>query len=268
MVKKMELPKINRRFEVFNKAENDEADLYMYGTIGEGWFADISANGVRHKLNNITAKTINVHINSPGGDVFESIAIHNIIKNHKATINVYIDGYAASGASVIAMAGDKIIMPKNTMMMIHKAWTIAAGNAKELRKAAEDLEKIDTAVTESYTSRFVGERSELEKLLDQETWLTAAECRVLGFCDEIVDEIEITDEEDEEDEQEETSAKEEILNKYIAASLDGKVVAKTVTPTAENNHKPKEEQEEQEKQMNNNANLIYQFLNSFTRSDT
>jgi ATP-dependent Clp protease, protease subunit len=177
-----------------------------------------------------------------------------LLKNHKATINIHIDGYAASGASVIAMAGDKIIMPKNTMMMIHRAWTFAYGNAAELRKIANDLEKIDTAVTESYTSRFVGERSELERLLDEETWLTAAECKVLGFCDEIVDEIEIPDEEDE---QEETSAKEEILNKYIAASLDGKSVAQAT----ENNHKPKEE-----KPMNN-ANLIYQFLNSFTRSE-
>jgi ATP-dependent Clp protease, protease subunit len=254
MVKKMELPKINKRFEVLNKAENDEADLYMYGTIGKGWFADISANDVRHKLSNITAKTINVHINSGGGDVFESIAIHNILKNHKATINVYIDGYAASGASVIAMAGDKVIMPRNTMMMIHKAWTLAAGNAKELRKIANDLEKIDTAVLESYTSRFVGDRSELERLLDEETWLTAEECKILGLCDEISDEIELPDEEDE---QEETSAKEEILNKYIAASLDGKAVAQTT----KNNHKPKEE-----KPMNN-ASIIYQFLSSLTRSE-
>ncbi|SFA50953.1 ATP-dependent protease ClpP, protease subunit [Parageobacillus thermantarcticus] len=254
MVKKMELPKINKRFEVLNKAENDEADLYMYGTIGKGWFADISANDVRHKLSNITAKTINVHINSVGGDVFESIAIHNILKNHKATINVYIDGYAASGASVIAMAGDKVIMPRNTMMMIHKAWTLAAGNAKELRKIANDLEKIDTAVLESYTSRFVGDRSELERLLDEETLLTAEECKILGLCDEISDEIELPDEEDE---QEETSVKEEILNKYIAASLDGKAVAQTT----ENNHKPKEE-----KPMNN-ASIIYQFLSSLTRSE-
>jgi ATP-dependent Clp protease, protease subunit len=262
MVKKMELPKINRRFEVLNKADNDEADMYLYGSIGSGWFADISSKDVKAKLDNITAKIINVRINSGGGDVFESIAIHNLLKNHKATINIHIDGYAASGASVIAMAGDKIIMPKNTMMMIHRAWTFAYGNAAELRKIANDLEKIDAAVTESYTSRFVGERAELERLLDEETWLTAEECKALGFCDEVVDEIELSDEEDE---QEETSAKEEILNKYIAASLDGKVVAKTVTATVENNHKPKEE--EQEKQMNNNANLIYQFLNSFTRSD-
>ncbi|OAT73772.1 hypothetical protein A7K69_18040 [Parageobacillus thermoglucosidasius] len=250
----MELPKINKRFEVLNKAESNEADMYLYGSIGSGWFADISSKDVKAKLDSITAKIINIHINSPGGDVFESIAIHNLLKNHKATINIHIDGYAASGASVIAMAGDKIIMPKNTMMMIHKAWTIAAGNAKELRKVADDLEKIDTAVIESYTSRFVGERRELEKLLDEETWLTAAECKVLGFCDEIVDEIEIPDEENE---QEETSAKEEILNKYIAASLDGKAVAQTT----ENNHKPKEEK------TINNANIIYQFLSSLTRSE-
>jgi len=260
MVKKMELPKINKRFEVLNKADNDEADMYLYGSIGSGWFADISSKDVKAKLDNITAKIINVRINSGGGDVFESIAIHNLLKNHKATINIHIDGYAASGASVIAMAGDKIIMPKNTMMMIHRAWTFAYGNAAELRKIANDLEKIDVAVTESYTYRFVGERTELERLLNEETWLTAEECKALGFCDEVVDEIEITDEEDE---QEETSAKEEILNKYIAASLDGEVVAKTVTPTIENSQK----QEEQEKQMNNNVNLIYQFLNSFTRSD-
>jgi len=228
--------------------------MYLYGSIGSGWFADISSKDVKAKLDSITAKTINIHINSPGGDVFESIAIHNLLKNHKASIKVYIDGLAASGASVIAMAGDKIIMPKNTMMMIHRAWTFAYGNAAELRKIANDLEKIDTAVTESYTSRFVGERSELERLLDEETWLTAAECKVLGFCDEIVDEIEIPDEEDE---QEETSAKEELLNKYIAASLN----VKAVTQTTENNYKPKEE-----KPMNN-ASIIYQFLSSLTLSE-
>jgi len=258
MVKKMELPKINKRFEVFNQAESNEADMFLYGSIGSGWFADISSKDVKAKLDSINAKTINVHINSPGGDVFESIAIHNLLKNHKASINVYIDGLAASGASVIAMAADKIIMPRNTMMMIHRAWTFAYGNAAELRKIANDLEKIDTAVTESYTSRFVGERSELERLLDEETWLTAAECKALGFCDEVVDEIAVSDEN--EDDQKKISAKEEILNKYIAVSSEGKAVAKAVWPTIENNHQTKEA-----KPMNN-ANLIYQFLNSFTRS--
>ena len=79
MVKKMKLPKINKHFEVLNKAESNEADMYLYGSIGSGWFADISSKDVKAKLDSITAKTINVHINSYGGDVFESIAIHNLL---------------------------------------------------------------------------------------------------------------------------------------------------------------------------------------------
>ncbi|WP_225434114.1 head maturation protease, ClpP-related [Peribacillus tepidiphilus] len=256
----MEIPKIAKRFEVLNKADNDEAVMYMYGSIGSGWFSDISSKDVRYQLNNIKAKTINIHINSPGGDVFESIAIHNLLKNHKATIIIHIDGLAASGASVIAMAGDKIIMPKNTMMMIHKAWTFAAGNSKELRKVADDLEKIDTAVTESYTSRFVGEREDLEKLLDEETWLTAEECNALGFCDEIVDEIEIQEDDEEE---EGISAKEKILNKYA------KQVAAKSNAGDKSNQQETKEPGHQEKTVKNNANILYTFLDSFnqTRSE-
>lgn len=247
----IEMPKISKRFEVFNKAEN-EADLYFYGSIGSGWFADISSKEVRYQLGRITAKTINIHINSPGGDVFESIAIHNLLKNHKATINVHIDGFAASGASVIAMAADKVIMPKNTMMMIHRAWTFASGNAEGLRKIANDLEKIDTAVTESYTSRFVGERSELEQLLAEETWLTAEECKVFGFCNEIVDEIEIS--EDDEDDEEQVSAKDEILNKYLQRF------------SAQSNDDIPDEKTEENDHVISNANTLYQFLNSFNKT--
>ncbi|MDM5237487.1 Clp protease ClpP [Bacillus cereus] len=208
----MEMPKIKNRFEVLNSTNTEEADLYMYGSISAySWYDGISSSKVREQLKNITAKTINVHINSGGGDVFESIAISNLLKNHSANIVVHIDGLAASGASVIAMAADKIVMPKNTMMMIHKAWTYAAGNAEGLRKVADRLDKIDNAVTESYTSRFVGEKSELESLLAEETWLTAEECKTFGFCDEISDEIVIPDD-DEDDELEPAKAK--ILNKY------------------------------------------------------
>ena len=207
----MELTKVAKRLEVLNKAEDNEAVMYMYGSIGKGWFADISSKEIKNQLAKITAKTIHIHVNSPGGDVFESIAIGNLLKAQKAKIVVHIDGLAASGASVIAMAADEIIMPKNTMMMIHRAWTWAAGNSKDLRKIADDLEKIDAAVTESYTSRFVGERSELERLLADETWLTAEECKTFGFCDEVVDEV---GEEEDKPTDEEVSAKDEILNKY------------------------------------------------------
>ncbi|MCQ6531082.1 head maturation protease, ClpP-related [Bacillus mycoides] len=209
----MEIPKIKNRFEVLNRANTEETDLYMYGSISAySWYDGISSSKVREQLKSITAKTINVHINSGGGDVFESIAISNLLKNHSANIVIHIDGLAASGASVIAMAADKIVMPKNTMMMIHKAWTYTAGNAEGLRKVADRLDKIDTAVTESYTSRFVGEKSELETLLSEETWLTAEECQTFGFCDEIADEIELP--EDDEYDKELEPAKAKILNKY------------------------------------------------------
>lgn len=231
----MNLPKINKRFEVFNKAETNEAEMYLYGSIGSAWYADISSYEVRYKLNTITAKTIHIHINSPGGDVFESIAIHNLLKNHDAEIVIHIDGIAASGGSVIAMAGDKIIMPKNTMMMIHKAWTFTGGNADELRKTAENLDQIDTAVTESYTSRFVGEREELEVLLADETYLNADKCLVLGFCDEIVDEIQQKDDDDNNVQQ---SAKEAILNKYSG----DQIVASQIKPIVQEN--PIEQQPE------------------------
>lgn len=214
----MEIPKIKNRFEVLNSANTEETDLYMYGSISAySWYDGISSSKVREQLKNVTAKTINVHINSGGGDVFESIAISNLLKNHSATIVVHIDGLAASGASVIAMAADKIVMPKNTMMMIHKAWTYAAGNAEGLRKVADRLDKIDNAVTESYTSRFVGEKSELESLLAEETWLTAEECKTFGFCDEISDEIVIPDDNEEDDEELEP-AKAKILNKYKSSA--------------------------------------------------
>lgn len=215
----MEIPKIKNIFEVLNSANTEETDLYMYGSISAySWYDGISSSKVREQLKNVTAKTINVHINSGGGDVFESIAISNLLKNHSATIVVHIDGLAASGASVIAMAADKIVMPKNTMMMIHKAWTYAAGNAEGLRKVADRLDKIDNAVTESYTSRFVGEKSELESLLAEETWLTAEECKTFGFCDEISDEIVIPEDNEEDDNEELEPAKAKILNKYKSSA--------------------------------------------------
>ena len=86
-------------------------------------------------------RQINLHIHSPGGDVFDGIAIYNLLKNHPANKTVYIDGLAASMASVIAMAGDEVIMPENAMLMIHKPWGIQGGDAEELRKYADLLDK-------------------------------------------------------------------------------------------------------------------------------
>lgn len=186
---------IKKRFEVLNVVNTEAADMYIYGTIGPGWFSDISANDVRYRLQSIQAKTINLHIHSGGGDVFESIAIYNLLKNSDKTVNIYIDGLAGSGASIVAMAGDAIFMPRNTMMMIHNAWTFAQGNAAQLRKLADDLDKIDGAVKESYRARFKGEDFELERMLDDETWLKADECVAFGLADQVIDAVELPDDE-------------------------------------------------------------------------
>lgn len=203
--------KIETRLEVKNEAESDVAELYLYGTIRQGYWWDdeedcISAKRVRGALKDLKGKSINVHINSGGGDVFESIAICNLLKQHDADINVFVDALAGSGASVVSMSGKKIFMPKNAMMMIHKAWTYTSGNSDDLRKTAEDLDKIDIAVKASYEDRFVGTDEELSDLVKEESWLTAEECLAFGFCDEIIEE--------KTEEPPQVKAKENLFNKY------------------------------------------------------
>lgn len=215
-IKNLMNKKTDIRFEA--NEESKEYTLYIYGSIG-GWiFSDNSAQSVRRKLQDVDAETIHVHINSPGGSAFDGVAIGNLLKNHKAEIIVHIDGWAASAASVIAMAGDKVIMPENTMMMIHRASTIEYGNAKVFEKTASDLRKIDTALAASYKKRFVGEQSELDQLLDDETFLTADEALAFGFADEITDEIEIKELEDldDETESEPENIKDRLVAKYAA----------------------------------------------------
>lgn len=213
MEKEIKIPKIETKLEVKNEVDSETADLYLYGTIREPypWEDEesvISSKSVQKALEGVKGKDINVHINSGGGDVFESIAIGNLLKQHDGNVNVIIDGLAGSGASVIAMAGDKVSMFNNAMMMIHKAWTIAVGNADELRKTADDLEKIDSAVKASYKNKFVGTDEELKDLIAEESWLTAEECLAFGFCDEIIEENR------EEKEPAQNSVKENLFNKY------------------------------------------------------
>lgn len=205
---------IEPKFEMKNNDKKNETDLYIYGTIGGGiWFGGVNSKEVRRQLAEINTPIINVHIHSNGGDAFEGVAIGNLLKNHKSTINVYIDGMAASAASVIAMAGDKIIMPKNAMLMVHRASTLCYGNADYLKKQADTLTKVDNALIESYTSRFKGELFELERLLDDETYLTAKEAMSYGFCDEITEAIKQSNDEAKEDDEEiEPSIEESIEN--------------------------------------------------------
>ena len=151
---------------------------------------DTSAAGFRNALKSLgDVKSINLHINSPGGSVFEGIAIYNMLKQNSARINVYIDGLAASIASVIAMSGDAIFMPSNSMMMVHNPWVMAIGNASELRKQADDLDQITKSSVQTYLAKAGDKLDEktLTQLMDDETWLTAQEAVDYGLADEVLE---------------------------------------------------------------------------------
>lgn len=191
--------KTGSRLELFtNEASPDEANVYLYGRVQDTnyWEDDnvIVPREVINMLQGIKSSVINLHINSYGGSAFAGIAIHNVIKQHKATVNAYIDGIAASAASVIVMGCDKIYMPKNTMLMIHEASTVAWGKAAELRKEADTLEQLNVAVAASYANRFSGTTEELAKMLADDTYLTAEKAKECGLCDEVLDDIKIEDE--------------------------------------------------------------------------
>lgn len=204
------------KFNMLKQETDDSLDLYIFGDIvPSGWKwdeSDVTSYDVKDILTSKEElKTINVHINSCGGDVYEGLAIYNLLKNHKATVNVYVDGIAASIASVIAMSGDKIVMTDASLMMIHNCYTYTRGNARELRKTADDMEKVMEACKAAYKGKIKITDEELDKLLDEETFLTAKECFEKGFATEV---IKITEE------------KETLYANLIYAKLKDKLDAK------------------------------------------
>ncbi len=163
---------------------SQSADIRIYEEIGnwgitaEQFSDDLTALGdIAH---------INLHIHSPGGDVFDGIAIYNLLNKHPAKITVQIDGLAASMASVIAMAGDRIVMPENALMMIHKPWGITGGDANDMRGYAELLDKVENVLIPAY-ARKTGKSAEvLAGMLEDETWMDGKECVAQGFADELL----------------------------------------------------------------------------------
>lgn len=194
----MSKQKIDFRLEA-KKKDKETTVVYLYGDIVDerprSWWSGEEIEGdfiipadVRKVFDEVETKDIELHINSYGGSVFASVSIFNHIRALDKNVTVYIDGLAASGASLIAMAGSKLVMPKNTTMMIHRASSFAWGNCNDLRKVADTLEKLDNAtVFETYKAKFKGTDEELKNLIDTETWLTADECFENGLCDEVVE---------------------------------------------------------------------------------
>lgn len=161
--------------------------IYLFGTIGY----DVNSDYMRMALDDVTEGDIELRINSGGGDVFEGQAIYSLVESWKTTtggkVIVYIDGIAASIASVIAMAGSEIHMASNALMMIHNPWTPAAtGSSDDLRDMASVLDKIRETIVSVYETRSGLDRDAIGLMMDEETWFTAAEAVNFGFADQIV----------------------------------------------------------------------------------
>ena len=179
------------------KASGDgkSADIFIYGEITKyAWedYGEVSSITFKNELENLGdgVETINLYINSPGGSVFETMAIIAMLQRHPARIISYNDGLMASCASVLPMISDEIRMPANTLMMIHNAWNFAVGNSEQLHKAADDLERINQSMIKYYLDR-AGDKLDaetLKQLLDAETWLTADEAFQYGLCDVVLEE--------------------------------------------------------------------------------
>ncbi|MEK5173228.1 head maturation protease, ClpP-related [Heyndrickxia sp. FSL W8-0496] len=186
--------KKNKFFQMKASADNKTADIFIYGEITKyAWeeYGEVSSITFKNELDSLGdgIETINLYINSPGGSVFEAMAIIAMLQRHPADIISHIDGVAASCASVLPMISKRIIMPANALMMIHHAMTGAYGNAKQLRKEADDVERISKAMCQHYLDRAGDKMSEekLYEMLEEDTWLTAEQCLELGLCDEVIE---------------------------------------------------------------------------------
>lgn len=160
------------------------ASLHLYGVVG-GFWGDIVASDVVREIDALDVAELHVYVNSPGGDVYDGIAIRNALRRHSATIVVHVDGLAASAASFIAAAGDTVIMGENSELMIHDAWTIALGNADELRVVADDLDRVSDNIAAMYAEKAGGTAAEWRTLMKAETWYSASEAVTAGLADSV-----------------------------------------------------------------------------------
>ncbi len=163
--------------------------ISIYDAIGEGWDGNgVTAKRIGAALRSIGAdKEVEVNVNSPGGDFFEGVAIYNMLRQHGGKVTVRVMGLAASAASVIAMAGDEILMGDGAFLMVHNAWAVAIGNRHDMADAAKRLEPFDAAMASVYAARSGMSVAEAAALMDKETWIGAAQAVEDGLATGLMD---------------------------------------------------------------------------------
>ena len=174
-------------YNIQNKA-GETADVYIFDEIGT---YGITAQEFITDIKDLKDTPINLRINSLGGDVFDGMAMYNVIKRREAKTTVYIEGIAASIATIISLGADEVVMAENSLFMIHNAWGGTMGEAKDMRKTAETLEKITGELTDIYRKKTGLSYDALAQMMDEETWLNANEAYELGFIDTISDSIKV-----------------------------------------------------------------------------
>lgn len=175
------------RFEIKMKANAPDkcCDVWMYGDIGGGFWSDsgVSAKTFGEDLAAMgKLDTINCYVNSGGGDVFEGLAIYNIMARNPAKKNVHVDGLAASIASIICMAGDTITMASNAFMMIHDPWTMAMGDSGDMREMADRLDAVKCQLVDTYAKRTGMKSADVASLMGEETWMNADDAVAKKFA--------------------------------------------------------------------------------------
>jgi len=190
--------KIKAQRPVFRAALQSDGtlELLVYEEIGENYWTGggVTAKTVKQQIDQAGAHSrIAVRINSPGGNAFEGVAIYNLLRAQGKPVDVFVDGIAASAASIIAMAGDARIMGSNAMMMIHNAWSGCQGYADDMRKMADVLDKVSVSVAQTYIDRAGISQEKAKELMDAESWLGAKDCVDLGLATGIAEDDENDD---------------------------------------------------------------------------
>jgi len=175
-------------YNIKAEASSKSADVYIFDEIGT---FGLTAQSFIEEIKSYKDTPMSLHINCVGGDVFEGMAIYNVLKKRTAKTTVYIEGIAASMGSVIALAGDEVVMAENSLFMIHNAWGGAMGEATEIRKTAALLDKISGEIADIYTKKTNLPYNRVKEMMDEETWLSADEAFNLGFIDSISDAIKV-----------------------------------------------------------------------------
>jgi ATP-dependent protease ClpP protease subunit len=169
------------------QADHETGEIFLYDGIGDAFWGMIDAATVIADLNKLSGRRVTLRISSPGGSVDEGRLIYNALQRHKGGVDVVVDSSAYSIASYIAMAGDRVVMAKNAMMMLHNPWTMAFGDAAELRKMADVLDKYRDSIIDAYTDKSEKDKKAVMAILDAETWYTSQEAVDAGFATEVGD---------------------------------------------------------------------------------